>query len=111
MRHHGVKAMRRHVLETKILLDTFMKQFHSPPHPIPSDNLSCGGAHIIAGKVLAATIRSVTPFRTHQLDLAHRAQVARGVSDAKVHSLAVVPARRQSNGVALAPAMTAENDR
>ena len=94
MRHHGVKVMRRHVLKTKILLDTFMKQFHSPPHPIPGDNLACGGPQIIAGKVLAATIRSVPPFRTHQLDLAHRAQVARGVSDAKVHSLAFVPTRR-----------------
>src|SRR5216683_239854 len=108
MRHHGVKAMRRHVLKTKILLDTFMKQFHSPPHPIPGDNLACGGPQIIAGKVLAATIRSVPPFRTHRLDLAHRAQVARGVSDAKVHSLAFVPTRRQTNGVPLEPAMTTE---
>src|SRR5712691_538638 len=108
MRHHGVKAMCRHVLKTKILLDTFMKQFHSPPHPIPGDNLACGGPQIIAGKVLAATIRSVTPFRTHQLDLAHRAQGARGVSDAKVHSLAFVPTRRQTNGVPLDPAMTTE---
>src|SRR5919204_2929392 len=108
MRHHGVKAMRRHVLKTKMLFDTFMKQFHIPPHPIPGDNLACSSPQIIAGKVLAATIRSVTPFRTHQLDLAHIAQVARGVSDAKVHSLAFVPTRRQTNGVPLEPAMTAE---
>src|SRR5919205_812293 len=80
MRHHGVKAMRRHVLKTKMLLDTFMKQFHRPTHPIPGDNLACGGPQIIAGKVLAATIRSVASFGTHQLDFAHRAQGARGVS-------------------------------
>src|SRR5215831_12021789 len=108
MRHHGVKAMRCHVLKTKMLLDTFMKQFHRPPHPIPGHNLACGGPQIIAGKVLAATIRSITPFRTHQLDLTYRAQVARGVSDAKVHSLAFVATRRQTNGVPLEPAMTTE---
>src|SRR5256885_15447583 len=108
MRHHGVKAMRRHVLKPKMLLDTFMKQFHSPPHPVPGDNLACGGPQIIAGKILAATIRSMTPFGTHQLDLAHRAQIARGVSDAKVHSLAFVATRRQTNGVPLEPAMTTE---
>src|SRR5262245_27282653 len=108
MRHHGVKAMRRHVLKTKMLLDTFMEQLHGPPHPIPGDNLACGSPQIIAGKVLAATIRSVTSFGTHQLDFTHRAQVARGVSDAKVHSLAFVPTRRQTNGVPLEPAMTTE---
>src|SRR6266704_1454044 len=108
MRDHGVKSMGGHILKTEILLDTFMKQFHSPPHPIPGYNLACGGPQIIAGKILAATIRSVTPFGTHQLDLAHRAQVARGVSDAKVHSLAFVPTRRQTNGVPLEPAMTTE---
>src|SRR5499425_657392 len=108
MRHHGVKAMRRHVLKTKMLLDTFMKQFHRPTHPIPGPNLACGGPQIIAGKILAATSRSVTPFRTHQLDLAHRAQVACGVSDAHVHALACVPTRRQTHGVPLEPAMTTE---
>src|SRR5262245_32206773 len=108
MRHHGVKAMRRYVLKPQMLLDTFMEQLHCPPHPIPSDNLACGCSEIIAGKVLAATIRSVTSFRTHQFDLAHRAQVARSVSDAKVHSLAFGPTRRQTNGVPLEPAMTTE---
>src|SRR5207253_2137450 len=100
--------MGGHLLKTEMLLDTFMKQFHSPPHPVPGDNLACGGPQIIAGKILAATIRSMTPFGTHQLDLAHRAQIARGVSDAKVHSLAFVATRRQTNGVPLEPAMTTE---
>src|SRR6266436_3346656 len=108
MRHHGVKSMCSHLLKTEILLDTFMKKFHRPAHPVPCHNLACGGPQIIAGKILAATIRSVTPFRTHQLDLAYIAQVARGVSDAKVHSLAFVPTRRQTNGVPLEPAMTTE---
>src|SRR2546430_17598217 len=100
--------MRRHVLKTKMLLDTFMKQFHSPSHPIPGDNLACRGPQIIAGKIFAATIRSVAQFGTHQFDLAYVAQRARGVSDANVHSLAFVPIRRQTNGVPLEPAMTAE---
>src|SRR5438132_4441660 len=108
MRHHGVKSMCSHLLKTEILLDTFMKKFHRPAHPVPCHNLACGGPQIIAGKILAATLRSVTPFRTHQLDLAYIAQVARGVSDAKVPSLAFVPTRRQTNGVPLEPAMTTE---
>src|SRR5437773_12485277 len=108
MRQHCVKAMGGHLLKTEMLLDTFMKQFYGPAHPVPCHNLACGGPEIIAGKILAATIRSVTPFRTHQLDLAHRAQVARGVSDAKVHSLAFVPTRRHTNGVPLEPAMTSK---
>src|SRR4029453_6727304 len=100
--------MGGHLLKTEMLLDTFMKQFHSPPHPVPGHNLACGGPQIIAGKILAATIRAVTSFGTHQLDLAHMAQVARGVSDAKVYSLAFIATRRQTNGVPLEPAMTTE---
>src|SRR5262252_4896443 len=106
MRHHGVKAMRSYLLKTEMLLDTFMKQFHRPAHPVPGHNLACGSPQIIAGKILAATIRSVAQFRTHQLDLTYIAQVARGVSDANVHSLAFVPMRRQTHGVPLEPAMT-----
>src|SRR2546428_14124078 len=108
MRDHGVKAMSGHILKTKMLLDTFMKKFYSPAHPVPHDNLACRGPQIIAGKILAATIRSVAQFRTHQLDLAYIAQVACGVSDANVHSLAFVATRRQTNGVPLEPAMTTE---
>src|SRR4029434_3935421 len=108
MRHHGLKAMMGDILKAQVLLDRFMKNLHGPTHPVPGHNLACGGPQIIAGKVLAATIRSVTLFGTHQLDLAHRAQVARGVSDAKVHSLAFVATRRQTNGVPLEPAMTTE---
>src|ERR687885_245369 len=100
--------MGGYLLKPEMLLDTFMQQCYRPPHPVPGHNLACGGPQIIAGKVLAATIRSMTPFGTHQLDLAHRAQVARGVSDAKVHSLAFVATRRQTNGVPLEPAMTTE---
>src|SRR5215470_4673380 len=85
-----------------------MKKLHGPPHPVSGHNLACGGPQIIAGKILAATLRSVTLFGTHQLDLAHVAQRARGVSDAKVHSLTFVATRRQTNGVPLEPAMTTE---
>src|SRR6266571_1225940 len=108
MRDHGVKAMGGHLLKTEMLLDTFMKKFYSPAQPVPHNNLACRGPQIIAGKILAATIRSVALFGTHQLDLAHVAQIARGVSDAKVHSLAFVSTRRQTNGVPLEPAMTTE---
>src|SRR6266403_3221733 len=108
MRDHGVKAMCGHLLKTEILLHALMKKFYGPAEPVPRHNLAYRGPQIIAGKILAATIRSVALFRTHQLDLAHRAQVARGVSDAKVHSLAFVPTRRQTNGVPLEPAMTTE---
>jgi hypothetical protein len=33
-----------------MLLDTFMKQFYGPAHPVPGYNLACGGPQIIAGK-------------------------------------------------------------
>jgi hypothetical protein len=105
---HGVKSMGGHILKAEILLDTFMKKFYCPAEPIPHHDLACRGPQIIAGKILAATIRSVSPFGTHQLDLAHIAQVARGVSDAKIHSRAFVPARLETNGVPLEPAMTTE---
>src|SRR5207244_12270837 len=108
MRDHGVKSMGGHILKTEMLLDTFMKKFYCPAQPVPHNNLACRGPQIIAGKIFAATLRSVAPFGTHQCDLAYVAQRARGVSDAKVHSLAFVPMRRQTNGVPLAPAMTAE---
>ena len=106
MRHHRVKRMRCHVLKTKMLLDALMPKLHAPPQTIPGDNLAWRGPQIIAGKIRAATIQSVSPFGTHQLDLAHMAQGARGVSDAKVHSRALVPARLETNGVPLEPAMT-----
>src|SRR2546426_1134593 len=108
MRDHGVKAMGGHLLKTEILLNALMKKFYGPAEPVPRHNLAYRGPQIIAGKILAATIRSVALFGTHQLDLAYIAQVARGVSDAKVHSLAFVPTRRQTNGVPLEPAMTTE---
>src|SRR2546425_5983076 len=108
MRDHGIKSMGGDILKTKILLDALMKKFYCPAEPVPHDNLTCRGPQIIASKILAATIRSVASFGTHQLDLAHVAQIARGVSDAKVHSLAFVPMRRQTNGVPLELAMTAE---
>src|SRR5262249_16297463 len=77
MRQHGVKAMGGHVLKPEMLLDTFMKQFHRPAHPVPRHNLACGGPQIIAGQILAATVRSVTLFGTHQLDLPY---ITNGVS-------------------------------
>src|SRR6266705_1575930 len=80
MGDHGVKAMGGNLLKTEVLLDTFMKKFYGPAHPVPCYNLACGGPEIIAGKILAATI----------------------------HSLAFVPTRRQTNGAPLEPAMTTE---
>src|SRR2546425_4778227 len=108
MRDHGIKSMGGHILKTEILLDALMKKFYGPAEPVPHDNLTCGSPQIIAGKILAATIRSIASFGTHQLDLAHVAQRARGVSNANVHSLPFVPMRRQTHGVPLAPAMTTE---
>src|SRR4051812_21325286 len=108
MRDHRVKSMGGHILKTEILLDALMKKFYCPAEPVPRHNLAYRGPQLIAGKILAATIRSVALFGIHQRDLAHRAQVARGVSDANVHSLAFVPTRRQTNGVPLKPAMTTE---
>src|SRR5436309_10654338 len=108
MSDHRIKSMGGHILKTEILLDALMKKFDGPAEPVPHDNLTCRGPQIIAGKILAATIRSIAQFGTHQLDLAHVAQRARGVSDANVHSLTFVPMRRQTNGVPLEPAMTAE---
>src|SRR5215468_1565407 len=108
MGDHGVKAMGGHIFKTEMLLDTFMKKLHGPAQPVPHDNLACRGPQIIAGKILAATLRSVAQFGTHQLDLAYVAQIARGVSDANVHSLAFGPMRRQTYGVPLEPAMTTE---
>src|SRR6266704_6051800 len=108
MSDHSIKSMGGHLLKTEIVLDALMEKFDGPAQPVPHDNLTCRGPQIIAGKILAATIRSMAPFGTHQLDLAHIAHIARGVSDANVHSLACVPMRRQTNGVPLEPAMTAE---
>lgn len=108
MRDHGIKVMGGHLLKAQVLLDRFMKQLHGPAEPVPHDNLTCRSPQIIAGKILAATIRSIAQFGTHQLDLAHIAQIARGVSDANVHSLTFIPIRRQTNGVPLEPAMTTE---
>jgi hypothetical protein len=65
MGDHGVKSMGGHLLKTEMLLDTFMKKFYCPAEPIPHHDLACRGPQIIAGKILAATIRSVAQFRTH----------------------------------------------
>jgi hypothetical protein len=108
MGDHGVKAMSGHLLQTAMLLDTLMKKFYGPAPPVPYNNLACRGPQIIAGKRLAATLRSVPPCGTHQLALPHVAQRARGVADANVRSLAFVPMRRETHGVPLEPAMTAE---
>src|SRR2546422_1502239 len=108
MRDHSIKSMGGHLLKTEIVLDALMEKFDGPAQPVPHDNLTCRGPQIIAGKILAATIRSMAPFGTHQLDLAHVAHRARGVSDANVHSLTFVPMCHQTHGVPLAPAMTTE---
>jgi hypothetical protein len=108
MRPHGVKAMGGPLLKTERVLDTCRKKLHGPTHPGPGHKLACGGPQIIAGKLLAATIRAVTLFGTPPLDLAPRAQGARGGSDAKGHALAFVAIRRQTHGVPREPAMTAE---
>src|SRR5712691_8440130 len=109
MGDHGVKALGGNRLKPEGLLDTCMQKFYGPAPPVPWDNLAGGGPEISAGKRRAAPLRSVAPFSTHQLALAHRAQGACGVSDANIHALACVPTRRQTHGAPLAPAMTTEN--
>src|SRR5947199_1573852 len=111
MRDHSIKSMGGHLLKTEIVLDALMEKFDGPAQPVPHDNLTCRGPQIIAGKIRAATIRSIAPFGTPQLDLAHVAQRARGVSDANVHSLPFVPIRHQTHGVPLAAALTTEKRR
>src|SRR2546426_8765009 len=108
MRDHSIKSMGGHLLKTEIVLDALMEKFDGPAQPVPHDNLTCRGPQIIAGKILAATIRSMAPCGTHQRDLAHVAHRARGVSDANVHALTCVPMCHQTHGVPLAPAMTTE---
>src|SRR2546425_11239782 len=93
MRDHGIKSMGGHILKTEMLLDALMKKLSGPAEPVPHDNLPCRGPQTIAGKILAATIRSVAQFGTHQLDLAYEPQIARGVSHAQGHSLAYVRIR------------------
>src|SRR5215475_3608409 len=106
MGEHGVKSMGGHILNSPMLLDALRKNFYGPAEPRPHHALACRGPQLIAGERRAATIRSVPQCRTHQLDLAHIAQRARGVSDAKSQSLAWVATRRQTHGVPRAPAMT-----
>src|SRR4029453_7765928 len=108
MRDHSIKSMGGHILKTEMLLDALMKKFDGPAEPVPHDNLTCRGPQIIAGKRLAAPIRARSPFRTTQPGPAHVAEIARGVSEANVHSLTFVPMRRQPHGVPLEPAMTTE---
>jgi hypothetical protein len=55
---HRVKAMRRDVLKTEILLDIFMKQLDCPAQTVPQYNLACRDSEITTGEVLAATLRS-----------------------------------------------------
>jgi len=62
MGHHGVKSTRGHLLKTQVLLDSFVKKLHCPAQTIPQYDLTCRGLHIIAGEVLAATIRSFSGF-------------------------------------------------
>src|SRR5438552_18911627 len=109
MRDHSIKSMGGHLLKAEILLDVLLEKFAGPAQPVPPDNPTCRGPQIIAGKIRAATSRSIAPFGTPQLGLAHVAQRARGVSDANVHSLRFVPLRHQTHGVPLAPAMATEN--
>jgi hypothetical protein len=74
MRNHGVKSMGGHLLKTEMLLNARMKKLYGPAEPVPRHHLAYRGPQIMAGKILAATIRSITLFGTHQLDLAYIAQ-------------------------------------
>ena len=108
MSNHGVQSLGGPLLKTEMLLNALMKKFYGPAEPVPRHHLACRGPQILAGKILAATIRSVPLCGTPQLDLADRAPGARGVADANVHALPFVPTRRQTHGVPLEPAMTTE---
>jgi len=78
---HGHGRSRRqshggHLLKPERLLATFMKQFSGPAHPVPGHNLACRGPQIMAGKRLAATMRSVVQCSPPQRARADRAQGA-----------------------------------
>jgi hypothetical protein len=62
MRHHRVKSTRGHILEAQALLDIFVTKLNRPAEPISHDDLACRYSHIIAGAILAATIRSFAWF-------------------------------------------------
>ena len=51
-----------HILKAQALLDCFMKQLNRPAEPISHDDLACRYSQIIAGEILAATIRSFSWF-------------------------------------------------
>ena len=108
MRHDGVKSTGGHILEAQVLLDRFMKQFNRPAEPIADDDLACRYSHIIAGSILAATIRSFPWFGAHQRDLTYVAQISNRVSDAKCHSLMLGTIRHDPDGFPLEPTVMAK---
>jgi hypothetical protein len=78
-----------------------VEDFDSPPHTISNDDLSGAGVQITASQVLYSTAGSFYKLRTNQLDVAHMAQVAFDLSDAKFHSLFFRSIRQDTNRLPL----------
>jgi hypothetical protein len=62
MRQHRVTSTRGNILKAQALLDLCMKKLNRPAEPISHDDLACRDSHIIAGYILAATLRSFAWF-------------------------------------------------
>jgi hypothetical protein len=101
MGYHGIEATSCHIFKTHMLLDFFMKELNGPAKPVCHHDLTSFDSDIITGKVSTSTIRSFFGFGTHQLDLAHVAQVANRMSDAKLHSLGFLAIRHDPDGLPL----------
>jgi len=105
---HGVTSARRNVLKTPVHLDIFMHKLSGPAPTIPEHALACRGFASMTGAVRAATIRAFARFCTPELDLAHSAQRAQGVSEAQCPALTWRPLRHQTPGCPLSPARMAK---
>src|SRR5918992_4996329 len=86
------KPARGDVFKTQELLGFFMKKFYAPAEPVPQHDLAGGHSDIITGQV-AATLRSLSRFGTHQVDEPDVPEIAQGVPDAKLLSLGFDPIR------------------
>ena len=82
-----------------------LKQLHGPAKPVGDHDRASFDSDIMTGKVSTSTIWSFLGFGTYQRDLAHIAQVANRMSDAKHHSLGLASIRHDPDGLPLEPAV------
>jgi len=97
-----------YVLKPKVHFHLLMKDLNPPSHAVPHHDLPKCCFKIIAGQVFSSTIRSFLTFRTNQLDLPHRAEIAHELSGAKINSLPFRTIRSNTNSLPLEPAMIPE---